>query len=334
MKPSRSIGLLSMGLLLLASTAPARADGDDAIALVRAGVALRREHRTEEALALFAKAVAISPTPSARAQLALAEQALARWLDAERDIDAALAANSEWVEKNRASLEGARAVIRQHLGWLTVDIDVATAHAQLDGLPITPGVQTRVVAGTSVLEVRAPGYAPDIRRLDVRSDQHVRAAISLEPLLAGPPASLPPVAAATPDDAARLSATLPAEPRPERPQAQSPRPTPVGPIVLGVAGLAGVVTGAYFGVRAIQDKNARETDCIGGCNSAATRAYDDGKTSSTVADVGFGVGLAFLAGGAAWWLVARGHSPGAHTALEISPAAGPQMTGILLRGKL
>jgi hypothetical protein len=340
MRLSRSLGLLSAGLVLLAHAAPARADGDDdPAALVRRGVALRREHRNEEALALFARAVALSPYPGARAQLALAEQALGRWLEAERDLDAALAASTEWIDKNRRSLEEARAVIREHLGWLTVDVDVATAHAQLDGRPIARGVETRVVAGTGFLEVRAPGYAPDIRRLDVRADGHARATISLEPLVAGPSAPPPPpVAVTVPDDAARPVATVAPAPIPEHPQAQRPlraqAAIPVGPIVLGAAGLAGVATGAYFGIRTINDKNERDADCVGGCKPAANAPYTDGQTSSTASEIAFGVGLALFAGGAVWWLVDRSHPPSAQKALHIEPLVGAQMTGIVLRGSL
>ena len=301
------------------------------------GVALRREHRTEEALALFAKAVAISPSPNARAQLALAEQALARWLDAERDLDAALAANSEWIEKNRASLEGARAVVRQHLGWLTVNTDVAAAHAQLDGRPIPRSLGTRVVAGPSVLEVRAAGYAPDIRRLEVRADEHVHTTISLEPLVAAPAPPVREPVPTVPKDAPPPAVTAPATPPPERPHAERsprPRPIPVVPIALGVAGLAGIVTGTYFGIRTFQDKSDRATDCIGGCTPAATTAFNDGVTSSIASDVGFGVGLALLAGGAVWWLVGRASPPGAKGALEIGPVVGAQMSGIVVRGNL
>jgi hypothetical protein len=339
MKTSRTLGLLSLSLVLLANAVPARAtEDDDPMALIRQGVALRREHRTEEALALFAKAVAISPDPNARAQLALAEQALARWLDAERDLDAALAANSEWIEKNRASLEGAREVVRQHLGWLVVDIDVAAAHAQLDGRPIPRSIETRVVAGPSVLEVRAAGYAPDIRRLDVRADEHARATISLEPLVAAPAAAAAREPAAAVREGGPLSAApAPAAPPPVRsPAEQSPRPRaiPVGPIALGVAGLAGIVTGAYFGIRTFQDKSDRDTDCVGGCTPAATNAYNDGVRSATASEISFGAGLAFLAGGTVWWLVGRGTSPGAKGAVEIGPVVGAQMRGIVIRGNL
>jgi tetratricopeptide (TPR) repeat protein len=91
--------------LLLSSSTPGRADARaDATSLIRRGVELRKEHRNDEALAAFAQAFALAPSPAAQAQRALAEQALGRWLDAEKDLEAALASEDDrWIEKNRGA---------------------------------------------------------------------------------------------------------------------------------------------------------------------------------------------------------------------------------------
>src|SRR6266851_411915 len=125
---------LSVGLALLAASAPALAQEDEARFLLREGVELRREHRNEEALARFERAFAIVHSPTARAQVALAEQALARWLDAERDLDAALDTTDDpWIAKNRPVLREARQEIDDHLGWLTVDVTAPDADVRIDG---------------------------------------------------------------------------------------------------------------------------------------------------------------------------------------------------------
>src|SRR6185295_1879926 len=133
--------------------------GDDADGYIAKGIEARERGRDAEALGLFKKAFAIAPTPRARAQVALAEQALGMWADAERDLTAALAtAGDAWIAKNRVALDGALATIRRHLGDLEVRGPDA-AEVYLDGLRLgtTPG-PFRVEAGRRTLEVRARGF--------------------------------------------------------------------------------------------------------------------------------------------------------------------------------
>ena len=149
-----------------ATAAHAQADED----ALRAGVELRKEQRDAEALEAFRKAYAINATPRARAQIALAEQALGRWLEADNDIAAALAAREDpWVVKNRGSLEEAQATIARHLGRLEIASNVPTAEITLDGHPTGKSVGTpiRVAGGDALVEVRADGYAPLRRLIDV-----------------------------------------------------------------------------------------------------------------------------------------------------------------------
>src|SRR5438552_4906258 len=88
-------------------------EADDAM---HHGVQLRRERRDEEALAEFRRANTLAPTPRARAQMGLAEQALARWAEADADLRAALASkDDDWIARNRAELESALAIIDGHL---------------------------------------------------------------------------------------------------------------------------------------------------------------------------------------------------------------------------
>src|SRR6185312_3741828 len=70
--------------LALGWAAPARADDPDA--LIDQGLELREHGKDADALALFERAYSASPTPRAKAQIALAEQALGRWAAAEKDL--------------------------------------------------------------------------------------------------------------------------------------------------------------------------------------------------------------------------------------------------------
>jgi tetratricopeptide (TPR) repeat protein len=228
----------------LSSVAPnAGADPADVSQLLQEAFELRRAHRNEEALKVYARAFSLAPSPAVRAQLALAEQSLGRWLDAERDLEAALGTSDPWVEKNRAALEDARGLIGQHLAWLTVDVTPQGAQIQLDGLAIPQGTETRVPAGGGILEVQVNAHVPDIRRVSLGPGEHAHAQITLSALVAAAPELPPPVGTAPgpigppPTQSADLQPLAQSSPAPSR--------FPLGPIALGVVGLAGIGVGAY-----------------------------------------------------------------------------------------
>ncbi len=103
----------------MALSASVRADDVDAI--ISRGVELSRQGRDADALLEFQRAVRLRDTPRARAQTALAEQALGLWVAAEADLlDALVHKNDPWIEKNRATLGAALVTIQSHLGSLEV----------------------------------------------------------------------------------------------------------------------------------------------------------------------------------------------------------------------
>src|SRR5262245_3668291 len=79
-------------LLALTWVVPVHAQVADAEKLMSSGIALRRDHKNAEALDLYRQAWALAPSPRVQAHMGLAEQALGQWLEAERDIRAALGA--------------------------------------------------------------------------------------------------------------------------------------------------------------------------------------------------------------------------------------------------
>src|SRR5215471_3743382 len=89
--------------LALVVAQPAMAE--DAEALVKRGVELRKKGHDREALAEFQKALAIRETPRVLAQIGLAEYALGLWLPAEEHLNGALHHPSDpWIQRNRAAL--------------------------------------------------------------------------------------------------------------------------------------------------------------------------------------------------------------------------------------
>lgn len=104
------------GLLVLVWSSIAVAQPDDPDALIEAGVELRTQGRDEEALALFERAHEISPSPRALAQIALAEQALARFVAADRHLREALAAGGDsYIERHRRLLTSSLQAIDRNL---------------------------------------------------------------------------------------------------------------------------------------------------------------------------------------------------------------------------
>jgi hypothetical protein len=160
---------------------PALAADDAAEALISRGIELRENQKDDEALVLFRQAFAKSPTPRARAQVALAEQALGLWVSAEADLDAALAEVSDpWIVKHRAALEGALAVVRRHLGTLDVRGNEG-AEVFLDGVRLgaLPSAAFRVDAGTRRLELRRAGFHHATRTVEVPAGGVARETLTL-----------------------------------------------------------------------------------------------------------------------------------------------------------
>lgn len=180
---SRATALVAfMAFTAHAPCAVAAPDDADADALIARGIDLREHGKDDEALAVFKKALAKTPSPRARAQVALAEQALGLWVAAENDLVLALAADGDgWIAKNRAALEGALAVVRRHLGSLEVR-GTEGAEVMLDGvrLGVLPATAPfRVEAGKRTLELRAKGFHPTARAIEVPAGGVARETVSL-----------------------------------------------------------------------------------------------------------------------------------------------------------
>jgi hypothetical protein len=335
MTAMRRIGFGAFVALVVGAPASGRADDESAAELIRRGVALRHEHRNAEALQLFSSALAIDPTPSARAQVALAEQALGQWLDAERDLDAVLALlDDRWIEKNRTILEQARKIVRRHLAWLTVDVDAPSAKAQLDGRTIPCGSEARVPAGAGILEVKADGYTTELRRVTLGPAEHVHETVSLVPLVAPPQTAISPETPSPAPPSPAVVAPAPALRAPLAHEVRPRHPVPLGPLALGLAGIAGIATGTYFSFRATDDKSAERAACEGGCRPEAKDDWNHAQSAAAISTVAFSVGLALGVAAGAWWLLwPQSPQSGRVASIRVAPWVG-QRSGVVLRADL
>ena len=292
--------------------APALADTSEADRLLDQGVELRRSGKEREALARFKQAYELEPTPRALGQMGLAEKSLRLWVEAERDLRAALASTADpWIEKNRAALAQALEVVESNLASLHVKTNVAGAKLYVNGafvadLPLDAPL--RVSAGAAQIAVSAPGH----ERAERRETLPARRVTSLTVELSPAPAEEPPLTAAPP--------LTPAPPPP------ADEPTPASDpgssqrtwaYVAGGVGLVALGVGSYFGVRTLSLKSERDDVCPGDrCPTQRGVDLDDqARSAALVSTIGFGVGIAALGTAAALWLTA----PRAEVGASVGP---------------
>ncbi len=257
------------------------ADESDAAALIERGLDLRQAQRDAEALALFEKAQALAPSPRGQAQVALAQQALGRWVLAERNLRAALAVQGDaWIDSRRPILERAMAVIATHLGDVVL-VGAKAGSVFVDGVRVEePDALThlRLEVGRRALELRAEGSYPFSRTLEVLPGEVVRVEVEQHPLLDQPaPPSIAPL----------------------------PRPTPAAPTVeagrtqrlLGWIALGGAGIFVATGVAGLAEREIAAGDFNGNASctgqpsnhlsSQCSGWLDEGTTGQTLAIVGF-----------------------------------------------
>lgn len=180
----RPVGVALM-LLLMAGAASAQTPPDPTAldARIAEALELRIQQRDAEALTLLTALWDETHSPRARAQMARAEQALGRWLDAQQHMSEALATEGDpWITARRASLEDERRTIREHLGRIEVLGGVAGATVRIDGrdggtLPLSEPLWAS--AGTALLEVSAAGYVTAQRSVLVTAGEMARETVAL-----------------------------------------------------------------------------------------------------------------------------------------------------------
>jgi hypothetical protein len=167
----------------------------EATALLERGTELRRAGRDEEALVLFKRVDQSRPSPRAHAQVALAEQALGRWVAAEKDLSRALDADGDlWINKNRTILVKALEAIRQHVGSLVILGSPPGALVRVNGEPagtLPLAAPISVAAGDVVVRVEAPRRPPLSRRVSILGGELTRETIDLPPPESTPVAAAP-----------------------------------------------------------------------------------------------------------------------------------------------
>lgn len=171
-------------LWIAAATAATYASADDRTEeRIRAGVELRRVGNDEAALPHFQEAYRLDRTAKTAGQLGLCEQALGRWVDAEDHLMEAFQQRQDpWVKKNNQILREQLQGVKAHIGRVEVKGEPSGASVSVQGrsignLPLQKPV--RVNEGRVDVEVRASGYAPMVRTLEVGGGQHQTIVLNL-----------------------------------------------------------------------------------------------------------------------------------------------------------
>jgi hypothetical protein len=198
-----------------ATPPPADAPALESEALVARALDLRVAGRDREALPLLVRAAAFDPSPRNRAQLALGQQAMGDWIEAERGLSAVLAPPLDpWIARHSAPLEEALETVRRQLGSLEIEGDVPGAEVTLNGafvgtLPLAGAV--RVPTGVASVKVSAPGHGTVSRLVQISAGEHAREVLTLPVEPAPAPPALPRERAT--DKAESLAAPVATPPR-------------------------------------------------------------------------------------------------------------------------
>ncbi|HJL16909.1 MAG TPA: tetratricopeptide repeat protein [Sandaracinaceae bacterium LLY-WYZ-13_1] len=180
--------------LVTATVGPTPARAQSAEALIEEGLELRRQHRDEQALERFQRAYEIAHAPRALAQIALAEQALGRYVPAEQHLVSALSVQMDpWIAERRSQLEQALGQIRAQLGTVEIQGGVEGAQVFVNGTArgtLPQASRLRVRAGSAAVEVRMQGYLTVQRQVMVPAGGTARETVQLVPArqTAGPTA--------------------------------------------------------------------------------------------------------------------------------------------------
>lgn len=188
---SRCLWFTSASLVfLLFCWSPAEAQepaADAARGLVDQGVALRREGRDVEAVALFRQAFVLDASARTEAQLGLGLLAVGEFVSAYDHLEHALASSDAWITRNRAALQTSLDSAAQHVGLLEVAGDDVLANVSVNGehvgqLPLAGPI--RVQTGRAVIDVTLDGYRSFSADVNVVTGQTSRVSVHLVPNLA------------------------------------------------------------------------------------------------------------------------------------------------------
>jgi PEGA domain len=320
-------------LFLLARVEPSIAETSDrAEALIRRGVELRKAGHDDQALDAFRSSYQTKPTPRALAQMGMAEQALGRWVDGERDLKGALTSPTDpWIARNLVTLKKSLATVSGHLGSVQIVGTPAGARVVLDErevgkLPLE--IAARAPAGEVMVTVSASGFADISRKVIVVPGGLVREVIALHAVGSATTAPTPrakEAAAGDDGEGPTLGAGARSSTESDAPAEPGSRLTGTQyfGITAGVVGAAAAGVGTFFLLRAMSKNNDSQPRCPQNyCDDQGAQLRREAITAGDRATVALIVAGVLAAGGITMFLVGRPAADSASTA-RITPVVAP-----------
>lgn len=295
--------------LLFFTGGRARAADQSVDELIARGLELRREAKPVEALEMFQRAHAMSPSPRTAGQLGLVETSLEHWMDADTHLRTAVSTPDDpWVKKNRAFLDQALGVCGGHIGELVVTgpdgTDVAVDGKHVGTLPAMQPL--RLVEGNAVVMANNAGFKDFSKTVTIAGGAKIALAIVLDPVEKRPAVAL---SAPVPTPAPAPGPSLAVE---NHPRSRTKTVVGTGLVAAGAGLLAwGVVWIAIDG---------NDTCATTGASCLTVRDTKTGGWILTAA------GAAAAVGGTVLFLTGR-HGDGSNVALSATP------TSLLLRAR-
>ncbi len=301
--------------------AAASADEERRAALYREGVDLANGGRWEEAVKKFREVVAIRSAPPALFTLAQAEEHVGQLATAERTYERALVdARTSGATDVASAAQKSLAAIEPRVPRVIVRLAAPTpgASVTLDAGPVKLGEPTKVDPGDHAIAGRAPGKQPFDTKVHLAEGQSLDVAVVLEAI--PPPPPPPPAPAPTPPPAP--------PPAPETKETTSSGHFPVGPVILGGAGIAAGVVGLVVRLTGQSSYDSASAQC-GPAGCPTQQAVDDGNSARTqilVGTVVLGVGVAAVVGAGVWWALTP-RPPAGETSAGVSFGVAPEIGG-------
>jgi hypothetical protein len=298
-------------------------DGNPAVAeaLFREGQRLMKENSVAEACGKFAESMRLDPTTGTLLNLALCH---------EKEGKLALA----WTEMSQAASQSARAgnkdrekfardevaALEKRLAHarITIAKDAGVTDLSVDGQPLGTAawsIPLPLDPGEHVFEFSG---GERHKTMKVTFAEGASKEVALTSL--GDPGGSPIVH----DGVVPPPSTTP-------PSGDSSTRRTIGFVVGGV-GVAGVVVGTVFGLKALGNKSDTDDNCIDSrCNPAGLAAADDARSAATLSTVGFGVGIAGLAVGT-FLVLTSPHAKTSSAKLRVAPVLAGSSRGFALSG--
>jgi hypothetical protein len=342
-----TVGALGVAIAV-ATSAPAKAQstGSDKVtaeALFEDARKLVADKRYAEACPKFADSQRLDPSASTLLNLASCWEKAGRTATAWATYkEAASSANAAGRKDYVTAAERHAEALAPTLSRLTVNVPSPVDGIQVkrDGINLERaewGSPLPVDPGTHALEAVAPGHKAWSASVEVAPN--AAQATATVPALEALPADatpVPPAPAVVPPPNPAETATPAAGPPPARNDGSASASQRTSALIIGGAGLAGIVVGAVMAVVAKNKYDTSLGNCEPGnhdlCSPAGLTERSDARTAGDISTVAFIAGGAALAGGLVLWITAPNGTKAKESAATPALVLAPTLGGAMLHG--